>query len=167
MTDPTLPPKPDQPGNWQPPATGYPQQGHPAQGHPGYGPPAGYGQPPGYGPPPGYGYPTPAGPPQDKPSANWGWAIAALILFWPLAIPSFIFASRVDTAWNTGRAAEAFDASRQAKRYGLIGVVIGAVLSALAIILWIAVVALFATAVHNLPQIVPTDFPTFPSSLPS
>ena len=58
MTDPTVPPQPDQPGNWQQPPTGYPQPGYPQQG---------YGQPPpGYGQQPGYGMQPPPGPPKKS-----------------------------------------------------------------------------------------------------
>ena len=74
----------------------------------------------------------PAGAP---PSANWGWAIASLILCWPFCIPSFIFASRVSGFWTTGNVAAANDASANAKKWGRIGVIVGIIIYVLIFIM--------------------------------
>ena len=125
----------------QPPGYG----GPPPPAHappPGYPPPTGYGDPgPGYPPPapprsyPGYGHPRP-GPP---PPTRVGWAIAALILFWPLSIPAFIYSSRVESAWYRGDVAGAERASANVKTCGVVAVVIG-VLYALLMILFVGVI---------------------------
>ncbi|MGI8718528.1 MAG: CD225/dispanin family protein, partial [Lapillicoccus sp.] len=52
-----------------------------------------------------------------------------------LAIPSIIFATQVNSKWATGDAAGAMDASAKAKKFGLIGIVIGAVVLVLYVIL--------------------------------
>lgn len=116
------------------PPTGYPPgaYGPSAYGAPGYGPPApgpahGPGGYAGYPPHPGYGYP----PPGPKPSSNIGWAIASVILFWPLCIPAFMASARVDGAWFAGDYFGAQKASNDAKKFGMIGVIVGASLIAL------------------------------------
>lgn len=168
----TQPPTGDQPAGYQP--TGDVPTGNPSPpygptygsqpGHgPAYGAPPGYGYPPGpygyqphpYGyPPQGYGYqPHAAGPPQDKPSSNIGWAIAAIFLFWPLAIPSFIYAGKVDSSWNMGDRAGAQSASRSAKQYGLIAVIVGAVLLVLLVIWFIVIFAFVADTVRHIPTV--------------
>ena len=147
---------PDPPPAAPPSGYGYPP---PNVGHGwapyGY-PPAGY---PVYGYP-GYGYP--AGPPHEKPSTNIGWAIAAVFTFWPLAIPSFIHASKVDSFWFAGNRAGAQQASKDARLWGLIGVIVGAVLAVLAVVWIIVVLTILADAVHHVPDptYYPTDYPT-------
>jgi hypothetical protein len=76
----------------------------------------------GYGYQPyGYGY-GPAGPP---PPNHIGWAIAAIILFWPLAIPAFIYSSRVESAWYRGDLAGARRASANTRTCGIWAIVVG------------------------------------------
>lgn len=78
------------------------------------------------------GYGTPAG---SAPPNNLVWGIVSIFLCWPLAIPSIIFATQVNSKWATGDAAGAMDASAKAKKFGLIGIVIGAVVLVLYVIL--------------------------------
>lgn len=77
------------------------------------------------------GYAVPAG----RPSTQLGWAIAAVITFWPLAIPAFIYSFRVDPAWRAGDQYGAQSASRSARICGVIAVVIG-------VVSWLAIAAL-------------------------
>jgi hypothetical protein len=108
---------------------GYPPPGHP--GDPGY--PGHPGHP---GPPyPGYGF-RPGGSP---PPSRIGWAITALLLFWPLAIPAFIYSSRVEPAWYQGDVAGAQRASDNVKTCGVVALVIGIVTALLMIVLFAAV----------------------------
>jgi hypothetical protein len=86
---------------------GYPPPGYPAAGYQPYGY-AGYAGP-GYGPPPGH----------------LGWAITAIILFWPLAIPAFINYSRVESCFYRGDLAGAQRASDQVRKFGIIALVVG------------------------------------------
>ncbi|MGL6235426.1 MAG: CD225/dispanin family protein [Segniliparus sp.] len=124
----------------QPPVGGSPY-GQP-QGNP-YGQPQGnpYGQPQGnpYGQPQGnpYGQPVggspygPGGSAGGPPPDYKGWAIASIFLFWPLAIPAFIASGKVSTLWAQGDIAGANQASADAKKWGSLGVYIGAGWSAL------------------------------------
>lgn len=166
MTQPpgTEPGQPDSPygaPGYPPPGYGYPSgYGYPPPA-PGY-PPSGY--PPGY-PPPGQGYGygyayNPAGPPSEKPSSNIGWAIAAVLLFWPLSIPAFIYSSRVDTAWNAGDRAGAENASRSARLFGLIGVIAGLIGLLIAVIWIVAVVAFVSKNVDVFTTYAPQPLPT-------
>jgi hypothetical protein len=63
----------------------------------------------------------------SRPSTQLGWAIAAVVTFWPLAIPAFVYSFRVDEAWRAGDWDGAFSASRSARTCGLVAVVVGAV----------------------------------------
>jgi hypothetical protein len=115
----------------QPPPYGqqpqYGQQPYPQQPQP-YGPPQPYGQQP-YGPP-GYG---PGG---GKPSNYLGWAIGCIFLFWPVAIPAIINATKVDPAWQYGQHAEAQQRSEKAKMFCMIATGLGVVVWLLNIIIW-------------------------------
>jgi len=86
-----------------------------------------------YGGPPGWAAPLP-------PDKNIGWAVAALILFWPLSIPAFIAATKVSDLWFTGRYAEAVQASADARKWGIAGVVVGGSLCLLGLVGYVVVV---------------------------
>jgi hypothetical protein len=92
-------------------------------------------------PPPGYGYQPYGyggyGPPGPPPPSHIGWAIAAIFLFWPLAIPAFIYSSRVESAWQRGDVGGAQRASATARTCGIWALVVGIVL----IIVWITLFA--------------------------
>jgi hypothetical protein len=108
-------------------------------------PPPAYGEMPASAAPPGFGYPPPGyapypyRPPGPPPPSRIGWAITALILFWPLAIPAFIYSGRVESSWNRGDVAGAERASQNAKTCGVVALVIGVVIAALMIVLFAAV----------------------------
>jgi hypothetical protein len=102
------------PGDGQQPPPNYPPPGYPPPGYPGYG----------Y---PGYGY-RPPGPP---PSSQIGWAVVALLFCWPLAIPAFIYSSRVESAWYRGDVDGARRASDNARTCGIVALVIGIVATVL------------------------------------
>jgi hypothetical protein len=74
------------------------------------------------------------------PNKNIGWAIAALLLFWPLAIPSFIAALKVSDLWFTGRYDEAVRASADAKKWGVAGVVVGGIWIAVVVAVYVALI---------------------------
>ncbi|MDT4976805.1 MAG: hypothetical protein QOG98_2563 [Pseudonocardiales bacterium] len=114
------------------PQPGYPQPGYPAQGYP----PPGYGAP-GYGPPPG----------------NLGWAIAAIFLFWPLAIPAFINYGRVESSWYRGDPAGAQLASANVRKFGIIALCIGIALIVIWIIVSVAVVSSVNDCVNSIDTI--------------
>lgn len=100
-----------------------------------------YGAPPGYPP---YGSPYPPygsqyGPPGQPPPGHLGWAVTAVIFFWPLAIAAFINYARVDSLWYRGDAFGAQRASDAVKRYGVIALCIGLAIIVFYVILFAAV----------------------------
>jgi len=92
-----------------------------------------YGQQPGYpaAPPPGYGYGTPQGAP---PPNYLVWSIITILLCTIPGIVAIVFSTQVNSKWGTGDAAGAYDASKKAKMWALIGTILGAVFIAA----WIA-----------------------------
>jgi len=79
--------------------------------------------------------PQPTGP---RPSAHWGWCVVGILFFWPLCIPAFINAAKVDRLYNEGDVAGAEQASAAAKKFGLIALIVGIVLFVLMMIISIA-----------------------------
>ena len=82
-----------------------------------------YGQQPYGAPQMGY----PAAPGGVKPNNYLAWSIISIFLFWPTGIPAIINATKVDPAWQMGNAAMAQEHSSKAKRFSMIGTIIGAV----------------------------------------
>jgi len=112
---------------YPPPFGAYPPAGYPPSGYP-----AGYGQPAG-----------------AKPTGNLGWAIAAVVFFWPLAIAAFISYGKVDELWYRGDWAGAQQASESVKRYGIIALCIGLGFLVLFIGLFATVFTVASTTVHS------------------
>lgn len=54
--------------------------------------------------------------------------LATLFCCLPFGIPAIIFAAQVDSNWNAGRYQEARDASRKAKTWMLVSVILGALI---------------------------------------
>ena len=72
------------------------------------------------------GYPAAAG--GVKPNNYLAWSIVSIILgVWPLGIAAIINATKVDPAWQMGNAAMAQEHSSKAKKFSMIGTIIGAV----------------------------------------
>ena len=90
--------------------------------------------------------PVPGAPPDNK----LGWAIASLIVCWPFGIPSIIKATEAQNLWARGWQQHAEHSAAEAKKWGKIGVIVGASLMGLytiGILLWF--VFLFAVIVSN------------------
>jgi hypothetical protein len=121
---------------------GYGQQPPPGGGYGGgYGqqpPPGGYGQQPPYGG--GYGGQTP-------PPNHLVWAIISIFLCWPLAIPSIIFASQVNSKFQAGDYAGAVESSGKAKTFALIATILGA----LSWVFWLLYMVFAVWAVSHTP----------------
>jgi interferon-induced transmembrane protein/uncharacterized protein DUF4339 len=111
------------PAESPPPQAGYaPPAGGEYAPPPGYAAPYGYGAPPGYGAPgqplgyggyyPPQGYSAPPGPP--PPNHLVGAILATVFCCVPLGIVSIVYAAQVDSKWQAGDTAGAFDASRKA-----------------------------------------------------
>ena len=78
--------------------------------------------------------------PPPPPPSNVGWAVAAVIFFWPLAFSAFTHALNVFPRWSLGDYAGAQHASARAKKLGQISLVIFAILMVLMVIFYIIVI---------------------------
>ncbi|WP_164520435.1 TIR domain-containing protein [Specibacter cremeus] len=67
-----------------------------------------------------------SGPYPGVPAQHWGLSIVALLLFLPLGAAALYFASQVAKRWGAGNPAGALDASKKARLWGWVGIVIGA-----------------------------------------
>ncbi|CCQ15369.1 putative uncharacterized protein [Rhodococcus sp. AW25M09] len=72
------------------------------------------------------------------PASNAGWAVVAVIFFWPLAIPAFNHALKVHPLWLMGDAQGAHYSSNRAGFFGKLSLGVFAVFIAL----YIAFIAL-------------------------
>ncbi len=97
-----------------------------------------YGQP-SYGAPPPYGQPQPGGAP---PNNNLGWAIGSIFLCWPFAIAALIKATSVQSLWQQGQVMEAHQAGADAKKWGKIGIIVGASCWGLFILFYVALIVI-------------------------
>jgi flagellar biosynthesis/type III secretory pathway M-ring protein FliF/YscJ len=101
-----------------------------------------------------YGGP-PAG--QAPPNNFMVGGILALLCCWPLGIPSLVFASRVNSSWNAGDHAGAYEAAAKARKWGITALVLGVISWIIFAVLWFTVLSalLFAAdeAVNELEQI--------------
>lgn len=65
---------------------------------------------------------------------NLGWAIAGILVCWPFGIPALIKSLQVNTLWFQGQVDQAQFAANEAKKWGKIGVIVGASLLGLYIV---------------------------------
>lgn len=94
-----------------------------------------------------------AAPPAPKvplPQNNVGWAVAALIFFWPLAFSAFKHSSNVVPLWLTGDYAGAQNAADQAKRLGKIALIVWAVFLVLLVVFYIVIFAAVISAAGSM-----------------
>lgn len=117
-------------------AQGQDSYGHTAQGQDSY-PQGTYGQST-YGQ---SGYGAPAGGVPCPPS-NAGWAVAAILFFWPLSFMAMTRASQVYPLWASGNYPQAQAASASAKKLGVISIGIAAVLLVLYFVFIVGMVGL-------------------------
>ncbi|QVQ53105.1 CD225/dispanin family protein [Spiractinospora alimapuensis] len=92
---------------------------------------------------------SPSGPPPSpqRPPGNWMVpAIVSLLCCWPLGIPSVVYASRVNSAWNAGDYHGAQEANRKAKRWGIIALVSGIAFWLLFWLAWVLFLGALFTA---------------------
>lgn len=99
--------------------------------------------------------PQPVVPPAPQPAGRTGdpvptgWVIAAVILFWPTAIPALLASHRAARAAGAGDVAVAVREGANAKRWGVISVCVGVGLAVLSVLVSIAWVVLVAVAWHD------------------
>jgi hypothetical protein len=108
--------------------------------------------PPAY-PQQGYGgYQAPYAPPtMPRPANHLVWAIVTVFLFWPTAIFAIIKANQVDRLWSEGQYARSTEASGTAKTLCLVGTIIGVIVIALFVVLWVFLIAA-GTFVSTIPH---------------
>lgn len=103
------------------------------------------------GPPPGAPAPGSAAPPARPPAdpVPLGWVIAAVILFWPTAIPALLSSHRAARAAGSGDSLTAAREGANAKRWGVISVCVGAALAVLSVLVSVVWVVVAAVAWHD------------------
>jgi hypothetical protein len=123
-----------------------PWQGQQPPGWQGQQPAGWQGQP--QAPAPGWG--------QSEPDSHLVWAILCTVLCClPLGIVSIVYSTKVSGLWAQGRYAEAQSASDSAKKWAIIGAVVGAVSYVIGVVLWFAFVA---AVVSTIPSITTTTY---------
>ncbi len=91
-------------------------------------------------PPPGY-----SGQQPPQVDNNMTMSIVAIFLFWPLAIPALISASKVNSLLQTGDVAGAQAASTDSKKWSKLALIVGIVWYAVAIVCCIGYVAVIGS----------------------
>lgn len=116
-------------------------------------------QQPGWQQPPQPGWPAQqpgAWPGQQEPDNYLVWAILCTVLCClPFGIISLVYSNKVSGLWAQGRAAEAQEASSNAKKWAIIGAIAGGVTYAIIAILYIVIAVV---AVSSIPSTTSTTF---------
>lgn len=117
-------------------------------------------QPPWQGqPPPGYPAPQPGWPAQREPDNYLVWAILVTVLCClPFGIVSIVYSTKVSGLWSQGRYAEAQTAADNAKKWAIIGAVVGVAAYVIGVILWFA---MFAAIISSIPSTTSTTYSGF------
>jgi hypothetical protein len=119
------------------------ESAHPPPTHqPGYG-----GDPRWYPAPPYAAAPTQLAP----PPANAGWAVAALLFFWPLAFSAFNHAFAVHPLWAAGDLQGAHYASGRVKQLGKYALWIFFGAFALFVVLYVVLIAVIISSIPQYP----------------
>jgi hypothetical protein len=94
---------------------------------------------------------------QSEPDNHLVWAILCTVLCClPFGIVSLVYSNKVSALWTQGRYAEAQAAADNAKKWAIIGAIVGAVFAVIIVVLWVS----FAVFVSDLP--VTTTTTTYP-----
>jgi hypothetical protein len=70
----------------------------------------------------------------QKPSNNLVLAIIGTVLFWPVSLWGLLKAVKVNRLWDEGKHEEAIAASKSARTLGLVGTIVGGVITFIFII---------------------------------
>ena len=96
---------------------------------------------------------------QREPDNYLVWGILCTVLCClPFGIVSIVYSTKVSGLWSQGRYAEAQAAADNAKKWAIIGAIVGAVLYVTIIILYVFI---FAVAVSNIPSTTTTTFSSY------
>ena len=130
----------------------------PYEGSPGWqGQQPGWPSQPPQPPQPGWPGPQPGWQGQSEPDNHLVWAILCTVLCClPFGIVSLVYSNKVSGLWSQGRWAEAQAAADNAKKWAIIGAIVGAVFAVIIVVLWVS----FAVFVSDLP--VTTTTTTYP-----
>ncbi|MBM9839640.1 CD225/dispanin family protein [Rhodococcus hoagii] len=101
-------------------------------------------------PAPQYGAPAQL-PQSQPPKSNVGWAVAAVVFFWPLAFAAFNHATSVYPLWASGDHAGAQHAAERAKRLGVISLAVWAVLCVLVVFAYVALIGWAISSAADIP----------------
>lgn len=93
----------------------------------------------------------PGYPPQGPIDNNMTWSIVSIFLFWPLAIPAIINASKVNPLLQQGDYAGAQNAAAESKKWSKLAIIIGASLWAISLLCCIGLIvaSAFNSASHT------------------
>ena len=106
-------------------------------------------------PQPGWPAPQPGWQGQPEPDNHLVWAILCTVLCClPLGIVSIVYSTKVSGLWAQGRYAEAQSAADSAKKWAIIGAIVGGVFYLIVVLLFFV----FAVAVSNLPSTSTTSY---------
>lgn len=100
---------------------------------------------------PHYGATAPSQTQSQPPKSNIGWAVAAVVFFWPLAFAAFNHASSVYPLWAAGDYAGAQHAADRTKRLGMISLAVWAVLCVLVAITYVALIGWAISSAADIP----------------
>ncbi|MBM4597276.1 hypothetical protein GS440_02655 [Rhodococcus hoagii] len=78
-------------------------------------------------------------PVERRPPAHVGWAVVALLFFWPLSFAAFTHAFEVHSRWSDGDRDGARHASNRARRLGQVSLWIGGSIAVVLLVLYLLV----------------------------
>lgn len=84
------------------------------------------------------------------PNYLWQSIVCLVLCCWPFAIPAIIFATKVRPAYESGDYAGAVEASKKAKTWFLVSLIVGFIVNSLFIVL--SILAGMAEAAGTIPQ---------------
>lgn len=80
---------------------------------------------------------------ERRPPVNGGWAVAALLFFWPLSFAAFNHAFNVHPLWSDGDHEEARHASNRVRWLGQVSLWIGGSIAAVLVALYLVASAVW------------------------
>ncbi|NKS66267.1 hypothetical protein GS461_09020 [Rhodococcus hoagii] len=88
-------------------------------------------------------------PVERRPPAHAGWAVVALLFFWPLSFAAFTHAFEVHPRWSDGDRDGARHASNRVRRLGQVSLWIGGSIAVVLLVLYVLVSAVWIDAHHT------------------
>ncbi|NKR25338.1 CD225/dispanin family protein [Rhodococcus hoagii] len=88
-------------------------------------------------------------PVERRPPAHAGWAVVALLFFWPLSFAAFTHAFEVYPRWSDGDRDGARQASNRVRWLGQVSLWIGGSIAVVLLVLYVLVSAVWIDAHHD------------------